>query len=123
MFWQNRIFFLLSVGFQLVLLLNYFVQLLQLVLDHLLTHRISYSVSVDEDMVRQLSVVVISESLERVLEVSLKHSRTDDLLSLLTLWTRLSVILAEVLVVGGAETNNALLSFVTDVDSDKHGLL
>jgi len=34
----------------------------------------------------------------------------------------LGVVLAHVLVVGGAEADDALLAFVADVDADKHCL-
>ena len=55
-----------------VLLLHNLVELLQLVLDHLRTHRVAHSISVDEDVVGQLALVVVSERLESVLEVLLK---------------------------------------------------
>lgn len=65
---------------------------------------------------------MVAECLESALEIFLEHSRTDDLLSFLTLGTRLSVIFAHVLVISGAESDNALFAFVADIDSDEHGL-
>lgn len=108
---------------QLVLLANYFVQLLQLMGDDLGSHRVANSVSVDEDVVRQLAVVVVSEGLESTLEVELQHARVDDFLAFLGLGTGLGVVLAHVLVVGGAEPNDTLLALVAHVDTHQHGFL
>jgi len=44
-------------------------------------------------------------------------------LTLLGLGRGLSVVLAHVRVVGGAETNGGLLAFVANVDSNQHGLV
>jgi hypothetical protein len=44
-------------------------------------------------------------------------------LTLLTLWTSLSVIFAHILVVRSNETNDALLSLMADINTDKHGLV
>ena len=74
-------------------------------------------------MVWQLTVVVVPECLEGTLEVLLKHTRVDDLLAFLSLGTSLSVVLAHVFVVGGAEANDALFALVANVDSNQHGLL
>jgi len=65
---------------------------------------------------------VVAEGLKSTLKVLLKHARTDDFLSFLTLWACLGVVLAHVLIVGGAETDDALSSLVTNVDTDEHGL-
>lgn len=97
-------------------------ELLELVGDDLGSHRVTDSISVDEDVVWELALVVVSESLESALEVLLEHARADDLLAFLALRARLGVVLAHVLIVGGTEANDALLSFVADVDADKHGL-
>lgn len=74
-------------------------------------------------MVWQLTVIVVPESLECALEVLLQHARVDDLLSLLSLRTCLSIVLAHVFVVGCAKANDALLALVAYIDSDEHGLL
>ena len=73
-------------------------------------------------MVWKSSIVVLSECLECALEVFLEHSRADDFLTLLALRTRLSVVLAHMLVVGSAEPNDALLSFMAHIDSHEHCL-
>jgi hypothetical protein len=86
-------------------------------------HRVANTVSVDEDVIWKLAVVVVSECLESALEVFLENTRTDDLLSFLALRACLCVVLAHVLVVGGTEANNTLFSFVANVNTYKHGLL
>lgn len=43
-------------------------------------------------------------------------------MTFLCLWTCLGVVLAEMFVIGSTETDNRLLSLVTNVDSDKHSL-
>lgn len=91
--------------------------------DDLSSHGISYSVSVDENMVRQISVIMISKGLECTLEVFLKNTRTDDLLSLLALRACLSVVLAHVFVVGCTKSDDTLLTLVANIDSNKHCLL
>jgi len=105
-----------------ILLLHYLRELLELVGDDLGPHRVTNSISVDEDVVWELALVVVSESLESALEVLLEHARADDLLTFLTLRARLSIVLAHMLIIGGAEANDALLALVADVDTDEHGL-
>lgn len=69
------------------------------------------------------TAVVVFERLEGVLEVFLKDTRADDLLALLALRTRLGVVLAHVLVVSSAETNNTLFALVANINTNKHGLI
>ena len=57
-----------------ILLLHDLFELFKLMTDNLSSHGVSDSVSVDEDVIWQLSLVVISECLEGTLEVLLKHS-------------------------------------------------
>jgi hypothetical protein len=66
---------------------------------------------------------VVSEGLESTFKVLLKHAGADDFLALLALRTCLGVVLAHVFVIGSAESDDALLAFVTYIDSNKHGLL
>lgn len=105
-----------------VLLLYDLVELLKLVVDYLCSHRVSNSVSVDENVVRKLTMVVLSEGLEGTLEVSLENDGADDLLPLLFLWACLCIIFAHVFIVGCTESNDALLSFVANVNTNKHSL-
>lgn len=67
-------------------------------------------------------MVEVAISLEGRAEVLLEDAGGDDLLALLALWACLSVVLAEVWVVGGDEADDALLSLVAHVDAHKHGL-
>lgn len=103
-----------------VLLLNDLVELFQFMVDDLGPHRVTDTVPVDEDVVGQLALVVVPEGLEGTLEVALEHSRADDLLTFLTLRTCLGVVFAHVLIVSGAEPDDALLAFMANVDADQH---
>ena len=67
-------------------------------------------------------MIVVSECLECTLEVSLQDARADDFLTLLTLWTSLRVVFTHVLIVSCAESDDTLLAFVADIDSNKHCL-
>jgi len=104
-------------------LLHDLVELLELVADDLSSHGIADSVSVDEDVVWELATIVVAESLECALEVFLENTGADDLLALLALGTSLGVVLAHVLVIGGAEANDTLLALMANVDADKHRLI
>ena len=98
------------------------VELGQFLVDDLLTHRVTYTISVDENMLGHLSIEV-SVALEGALEVIWEDSCRNNFLALDWLWTGLSVVLAEVRVVGSAETNGTLLTLVTHINSDEHGLI
>jgi hypothetical protein len=107
---------------QRVLLLHDLVQLLQLMLDDLAPHRVADAVSVNEDVVGQRALVVVSECLECILEVLLQHTAADDFLAFLPLRAGLSVVFTHVLVIGGAESDDGLLTFVADIDANEHSL-
>ena len=125
-FWLLLLVFLVlrlvHFGSEGVLLLHDLVELLQLVLDDLSPHGIADTVSVNEDVIGQLALVVVSECLEGILEVLLQHAAADDFLALLPLRAGLGVVLAHVLVVGGAEADDGLLTFVADINTHEHGL-
>lgn len=91
--------------------------------DNLSSHGIADSVSVDENVVWQISIVMISEGLECTLEIFLKNTRADDLLSFLALRACLSVVLAHMFVVGCTESNDTLLTLVANINTNKHCLL
>ena len=91
-------------------------------LDDLGAHRVANAVTVDEDVVGQLAAVVVSERLESILEILLQHAAADDFLAFLPLRAGLGVVLTHVLVIGRAEPNNGLLTFVTDINADEHSL-
>lgn len=90
--------------------------------DDLGSHGISNTISIDENVLWEGTVVVVSECLESTLEVLLEHARADDLLALLALGTRLGVVLAHVFIVSCAETDDTLFTFMADIDSAKHCL-
>lgn len=72
-------------------------------------------------MVGHLSIEV-SVSLETLVIVVCKDLVGDDFLPLSLLGCCLSIVFAQVLIVGGAETNDALLSFVAHINAYKHRL-
>jgi hypothetical protein len=101
-----------------VFVLANLIQLLKLKVYDLLAHRVTDTIAVYEDVVRHLPVVELSVALERPLEVIRKDGGGNDLLALLRLGACLSVVLAQKGIIGSAETNCTLFSFVTDVNSD-----
>lgn len=108
---------------QTVFLLHNLFKLFKLMANNLSSHWVSYSISIDKDMIWQLSLIMVSECLEGALKVLLENSRANNLLSLLTLRTSLSVILAHMLIVCCAKSDNALFSFVTHINTNEHCLL
>lgn len=117
--WQNW----LLCWIETVLLLYDLLKLFKFVSDNLGSHGVADTISVDEDVIRQLSLVVISECLEGALKVLLENTRADNFLALLSLWTSLGVVLAHVLIIGSAETDDTLLTLVTNINTYKHCLL
>ena len=106
----------------LVLLLDDLAKLFKLVTDYLSSHGVAYTVSIDENVIWKGTVVVISKGLESGFKVVLKHARADDFLALLALGTCLGIVFAHVLIVCCAETNDTLLAFMANIDSDEHSL-
>ena len=105
-----------------VLFTDNLVELLEFVTDDLGSHGISNTVSVDENVIWEGAVVVVLKSSKGFLEVLFEHARADDLLALLALGTGLGVVLTHVLVVSSAIADDALFTFMANIDSDKHGL-
>jgi len=103
-------------------LLDDLLELFQLVLDHLLPHGVADAITINENVIRQLTVVVISERLECALEVALENARADDFLSFLALRASLGVVFAHVLIICCTEANDALLALVANIDANEHGL-
>jgi len=58
----------------IVLLVDDLVQLVELVADDLLPHRVTDSIPVNEDVVGKLATIVISKGLEGTFKVLLEHS-------------------------------------------------
>lgn len=99
------------------------VQLLELLVDDLLTHGIADTITVDEDVAGHGTFVEVSVGLERACEVIRQNCRRDDFLSLDRLRTSLSVVLAHGSVVGRTEADGRLLALMTDINTDEHGLV
>lgn len=98
------------------------VKLGEFLVNDLLAHGITDTITVDEDVLGHLTVEV-PVALEGTLEVVGQDGGRDDLLSLDWLWTGLCIVLAEVGVVSGTEADRGLLSLVADINSDQHGLV
>ena len=113
---------LLLARVETVLLVDNFLELFKLVIDHLLSHGVADTITVNENVIRQLAVVVISERLERALEVALENARADDFLSFLALRACLGIVFTHVLIIRRTEANDALLALVANIDADQHGL-
>jgi hypothetical protein len=104
-------------------MLHNLVELFELVTDDLCSHRISNSISVNKDMIWKCTIVMFFESLESTFKVLLKHTRADDFLPLLTLWTCLCVVFAHVLIISCAKADDTLLALVANIDTNQHGLI
>jgi len=85
-----------------------------------LTHGVAHTVTVNEDVLGHCTIK-ISVALERSLEVIRKHTRRNNLLPLLWLRSSLCIVLAEVGVIRGAETDGTLFALMADINSDEHG--
>jgi hypothetical protein len=104
-------------------MLHNLVELFELVTDDLCSHRIANSISVNKDMIWKCTIVMFFESLESTFKVLLKHTRADDFLPLLTLWTCLCVVFAHVLIISCAKADDTLLALVANIDTNQHGLI
>ena len=101
---------------------NNLVKLCQLLVNDLLSHGVTDTISVDKDVFWHGSIVEVSVALECSLEVVREDGGGDDFLSLHRLRASLGVILAHVGVIGSAEPNSTLFTFVANIDTHKHGL-
>lgn len=104
-----------------VLLVDDHFDLRQFVVENLLSHGISHTISVDEDVLRQGSFVVFAVGLEAVEKVFAKDVLGDDFFTLLLLGACLGIVLAHVLVVGSNEPNDTLTALVAHIDTNQHG--
>ena len=98
-------------------------QLIELEIDDLLAHGIADTVTIDEDVVRETSSVEVAVGLQGTSEIFLENVGRYNFLTLLSLMAGLSVVLTHVLIIGGDETNDALLALVANIDTNKHGLV
>lgn len=74
-------------------------------------------------MVWHFATIVLAVALEGPHEVVGQNGARDNFLTFLWLGTSLRVVLAHVLVVGGAEANRGLLALVAHINTDKHCLV
>ena len=101
---------------------NDLVKLSQFLINDLFTHRVTNTVSVDENVLWHLTIE-FSVALESALEVIRKNCGRDNLLAFDWLRTGLSIVFAEIGIVCCTEANGTLLAFMTNINSDKHGLI
>lgn len=92
-----------------------------LLLDDLLSHSISDSVSVDDEVVRvqflgMLSFIGLNGGSQSILKLGVNNFLS------LSLENLVGVVLTHLWVNGSTETNNGLFALMADIDSDKHGV-
>jgi len=118
----------LSVGFiflgleDAVLLSDDFMELVELLVNDHLSHGITDTITVDEDVLGH-GVIEVTVALEGALEVVGEDTGRNNFLSFLRLGSGLSIVLAEVGIVSGTESNGTLLSLMAHIDTHKHGSL
>lgn len=106
-----------------VYFLDDLLQLVKLVMNDLLSHGIANSVSVHKDVFRHRATIVVFVRLKGVDEVVQQNLLGNDLLTLDLLGTSLGVVLAHMLIVRSAETNDRLFSLMADINSNEHSFL
>lgn len=107
---------------QSVFLSNDFVELLKLVVNDLLTHGVTDTITVDEDVLWHLAIELFV-AVKGALEVIREHGRRNNFLPFLWLGACLGIVLAHEWVISSTEANGGLLALVTDIDTNKHGLV
>lgn len=101
-----------------VLVSNNFLELFKFIFNDLLSHWVTDSISIDENMVGHLAFVKISVGLKRSLEIILKNCWRNNFLTFLPLRACLGIILAKIWIIGGYKPNNTLFSLVTNIDTN-----
>ena len=96
-------------------------KLFKLKIYNLLSHGVSDSISVNEDVVRH-ALVILLVSFERAVEIFLQNARANNLLTFLRLGTSLGIILAHVGIISSTEADDGLFALVADIYSYQHGL-
>lgn len=112
-----RSFFIIY-SLETILISNDLLELLKLVVNDLFSHRVSNSVSVDENVIWHIASVIFSVSLECTCEVVLENIRRNNLLTFLSLRTCLGVVFTEVRIVCSYKTNDTLLSFMANINTN-----
>lgn len=92
-----------------------------LLLDDLVSHHVANSVSIDDDLVRELTLVVVSKLIASGDDASIQLGLDE----LNVLWVDDDVIVVSSLslVSGGTESNNRLLTSMANINTDDHNLL
>ena len=101
---------------------NNLVELSQFLINDLFSHGVTDSVSINKDVFWHGSIVEVSVALEGSLEVVREDSGRNNFLSLHRLRASLSIVLAHVGVIGSAESNCTLFTFVANIDTNEHSL-
>jgi len=96
------------------------VELVEFLVDDHLSHGITDTITVDEDVLGHGSIEV-AVTLEGTLEVVGEDAGGNNFLSLLRLRSGLGIVFAEVGIVRGAESDGTLFTLVAHVDSNQHG--
>lgn len=77
-----------------ILVSHNFLELIKLKLDDLLAHRITNTIAIDENVIWETAVIVVTICFKCTTKVILQYAGGDDLLALLLLRVSLSVVLA-----------------------------
>ena len=105
-----------------ILVCNDDFKLFKLKIYNLLSHGVSYSISVNKNVIRH-ALVVLLESLKGAVEIFLQNTRVNNLLTFLWLGTSLGIILAHVGIISSTEADDGLFTFMADIYSYQHCLL
>lgn len=97
---------------------NYLFELFKFIINDLLPHWVTDSISVDEDVIRQLPFVKISISSESAWKILLEDIWRNNFLSFLSLRTSLCVVLAKMRIICGNKSYDWLLSFVANINAN-----
>ena len=112
----------LNLPIQIIFEGNNLVELSQFLINDLFSHGVTDSVSINKDVFWHGSIVEVSVALEGSLEVVREDSGRNNFLSLHRLRASLSIVLAHVGVIGSAEPNCTLFTFVANIDTHEHSL-
>lgn len=112
-----------SLLFRVIFVSQDLLQLIQFEIDDFLAHRIAYTVTIDKNVIGEGATIELAISLKSTAKVILENIRRNNLLALLALRTSLCVVFAHILVIGGDETDYALLALVANINTNKHGLV
>jgi len=96
------------------------VKLVQLFVNNHLSHGITDTITVDEDMLGH-GAVEVAVTLEGTLEIVGQDTARDNFLTFLWLRGSLCIVLTEVRIISCTESNSTLLTLMAHIDTHKHG--